>query len=54
MLHCGTTLIEAKSDYGLETDMEIKMLRVLHAASEGDNAHLVEIVFDRLRRHSIS
>ena len=28
MLRQGTTLIEAKSGYGLETDTEMKMLRV--------------------------
>ncbi|KAE9067575.1 hypothetical protein PF006_g29969 [Phytophthora fragariae] len=33
MLRWGATLIDAKSGYGLETDTERKMLRVLHAAS---------------------
>ncbi|CAH0514727.1 unnamed protein product [Peronospora belbahrii] len=52
MLRCGATLIEAKSGYGLETDTELKMLRVLHAASTGDNAHPVEIVSSYLGGHS--
>ena len=29
MLKHGTTLLEAKSGYGLETDTEMKMLRVI-------------------------
>ncbi|CAH0475922.1 unnamed protein product [Peronospora belbahrii] len=53
MLRCGATLIEAKSGYGLETDTELKMLRVLHAASTGDNAHPVEIVSSYLGGHSV-
>ncbi|KAG7389727.1 putative imidazolonepropionase [Phytophthora boehmeriae] len=53
MLRSGTTLIEAKSGYGLETDTEIKMLRVLHAASTGDDAHPVEIVSNYLGGHSV-
>lgn len=53
MLRCGTTLIEAKSGYGLETDTELKMLRVLHDMSTGDNAHPVEIVSNYLGGHSI-
>ncbi|KAG8197512.1 hypothetical protein JTE90_007250 [Oedothorax gibbosus] len=32
MLKCGTTLVEAKSGYGLETESEMKMLRVLERA----------------------
>ncbi|KAE8890714.1 hypothetical protein PF005_g30223 [Phytophthora fragariae] len=43
MLRWGATLIDAKSGYGLETDTERKMLRVLHAASTGDDAYPVEI-----------
>ncbi|KAE8907413.1 hypothetical protein PF010_g15642 [Phytophthora fragariae] len=44
MLRCDTTPIDAKNGYGLETDTELKVLRVLHAASTGDDAHPVEIV----------
>eukprot|EP00158_Paraphelidium_tribonemae_P004468 Partr_v1_DN26775_c0_g1_i2_m9051 putative amidohydrolase domain containing 1 len=32
MLKFGTTFVEAKSGYGLETETEMKMLRVLHRA----------------------
>lgn len=34
MLHNGTVLVEAKSGYGLETDTEMKMLRVLERAKQ--------------------
>lgn len=34
MIKCGTTLVEAKSGYGLETEAEIKMLRVLERAKK--------------------
>ncbi|KAE9347969.1 hypothetical protein PF008_g7575 [Phytophthora fragariae] len=44
MLRCDTTPIDAKNGYGLETDTELKVLRVLHAASTGDDAHPVEII----------
>lgn len=32
MIDSGTTLIEAKSGYGLDLETELKMLRVLHLA----------------------
>ncbi|KAJ0394689.1 hypothetical protein P43SY_005648 [Pythium insidiosum] len=48
MLRSGTTLIEAKSGYGLEADTEVKMLRVLHNAK-----HPVEIVSNFLGAHSV-
>ncbi|KAE9120228.1 hypothetical protein PF001_g18499 [Phytophthora fragariae] len=44
MLRCGTTPIDTKSGYGLDTDTELKVLRVLHAASTGDDAYPVKIV----------
>lgn len=34
MLCCGTTLVEAKSGYGLDPETEIKMLRVIQRAKE--------------------
>lgn len=34
MLKCGTTSVEAKSGYGLETESEMKMLRVLERAKK--------------------
>lgn len=50
MLRSGTTLIEAKSGYGLETATELKMLRVLHNAKQ---QHAVEIVSNYLGGHSV-
>lgn len=32
MVRCGTTLVEAKSGYGLDVDSEVKMLRVIEKA----------------------
>ena len=32
MVKCGTTLVEAKSGYGLDVDSEVKMLRVIEKA----------------------
>ena len=34
MVQAGTTLIEAKSGYGLDTENEMKMLRVLEKAKQ--------------------
>lgn len=34
MLRCGTTAVEAKSGYGLDTTTEIKMLQVLNKAQQ--------------------
>ena len=34
MLRAGTTLLEAKSGYGLDTETELKMLRVLNRAND--------------------
>lgn len=34
MLRYGTTTVEAKSGYGLDTETEIKMLKVLKRANE--------------------
>ncbi|XP_041379330.1 LOW QUALITY PROTEIN: probable imidazolonepropionase [Gigantopelta aegis] len=34
MLRCGTTVVEAKSGYGLDTTTEIKMLQVLNRARQ--------------------
>eukprot|EP01103_Thecamoeba_quadrilineata_P010875 TRINITY_DN2467_c0_g1_i1.p1 TRINITY_DN2467_c0_g1~~TRINITY_DN2467_c0_g1_i1.p1 ORF type:complete len:241 (-),score=55.60 TRINITY_DN2467_c0_g1_i1:35-757(-) len=50
MLRQGTTLLEAKSGYGLELETEVKMLKVLHkVAKEGP----VEIVSTYLGAHSV-
>ncbi|CAI5734551.1 unnamed protein product [Hyaloperonospora brassicae] len=53
MARCGTTLIEAKSGYGLETESELKLLRVLHAVGVGADAHAVEIVATYLGGHAV-
>ncbi|OQS01046.1 metalloprotease family M38 [Achlya hypogyna] len=50
MLKCGTTLAEAKSGYGLETETEIKMLKVLHKASQ---EHAIDLVATYLGGHSV-
>ena len=34
MMKCGTTTLEAKSGYGLETESEVKMLEVLNNAHQ--------------------
>jgi len=50
MLNYGTTVIEAKSGYGLETETEMKMLEVLH---EVDQLHPIDIVSTYLGAHSV-
>jgi len=52
----GTTLLEAKSGYGLSLDTEVKMLRVLHQAGKLSNAvgqQLPEIVSTYLAAHAV-
>ena len=34
MVKCGTTLVEAKSGYGLEVESEVKMLKALEKAKK--------------------
>lgn len=41
MLRAGTTLVEAKSGYGLNADTEIKMLRVIERAKAVQPLHIV-------------
>jgi imidazolonepropionase len=48
MLRCGTTLVEAKSGYGLDIETELKMLRVLHKSN-----HTVDVVSNYLGAHSV-
>lgn len=50
MLRQGSTLVEGKSGYGLETDTEMKLLRVLHRAN---TAHPVDVVSSFLGAHSV-
>ena len=47
MLRLGTTTVEAKSGYGLDTETELKMLRVLHKV-----AHKVDVVGTFLGAHT--
>ena len=50
MSRLGTTLVEAKSGYGLERDTEIKMLKVIKQAKA---RHPIEMVSNYLGAHSI-
>jgi len=50
MMRCGTTTVEAKSGYGLNTETEMKMLQVLH---ETNKTHPLEIISTYLGAHSI-
>lgn len=50
MLKYGTTTVEGKSGYGLETETEMKMLKVLHNAGKH---HPMEIISTYLGAHSI-
>eukprot|EP01107_Rhizomastix_libera_P015168 TRINITY_DN541_c0_g1_i1.p1 TRINITY_DN541_c0_g1~~TRINITY_DN541_c0_g1_i1.p1 ORF type:complete len:455 (+),score=155.96 TRINITY_DN541_c0_g1_i1:47-1366(+) len=50
MLAQGTTLAEAKSGYGLETETEMKMLKAIHNVSK---THPVELVSTFLGAHSV-
>ncbi|KAL6054226.1 putative imidazolonepropionase [Balamuthia mandrillaris] len=50
MLQAGTTLVECKTGYGLETDTEMKMLKVLHKAK---SQVPVELVTTFLGAHSV-
>jgi len=54
MLKNGTTLMEGKSGYGLETETEIKMLKVLHRANQQHlQLGIPEIVSNYLGGHSV-
>jgi imidazolonepropionase len=50
MLQCGTTTCEAKSGYGLETDTELKMLRVIRRL---DQQHPIDLVPTFMGAHEI-
>ena len=50
MLACGTTTAEVKTGYGLDTESELKMLRVI---GELDKAHDIDIVPTFLAAHAI-
>ena len=50
MLRCGTTTAEVKSGYGLETDAEFKMLRVIRRL---DREHAIDLVSTFMGAHEI-
>lgn len=50
MLACGTTTVEIKTGYGLDTDTELKMLGVI---AELDKTHTVDIVPTFLAAHAV-
>jgi len=50
MVRYGTTTVEAKSGYGLETDTEMKMLEVLH---EANAIHPIDVISTYLGAHSV-
>ena len=50
MLACGTTTCEIKTGYGLDTENELKMLRVIEAL---DKQHPIEIVPTFLAAHTV-
>jgi imidazolonepropionase len=51
MLACGTTVCEIKTGYGLDTETELKMLRVIE---ELDKTHPIDIVPTFLAAHTVS
>jgi imidazolonepropionase len=50
MLACGTTTVEIKTGYGLDTDTELKMLRVIEGL---DDASPIDIVPTFLAAHAV-
>jgi imidazolonepropionase len=50
MLECGTTTCEIKTGYGLDTESELKMLRVI---AELDKTHAIDIVPTFLAAHAV-
>ena len=50
MMSLGTTLVEAKSGYGLDLDTEVKMMKVLH---EANKLHDMDIVVNYCGAHVI-
>ena len=49
MLRCGTTTCEAKSGYGLTTESELKMLRVIRALAAEQPIEIVADLHGRAR-----
>ena len=52
-LFSGTTTTEVKSGYGLDSDTEIKMLRVLHRAMNDPSAVPIDISATYCGAHSV-
>ncbi len=50
MLHCGTTTCEAKSGYGLDTETELKMLRVIRRVHD---EHPIDLVSTFMGAHEV-
>lgn len=50
MLHTGTTVVEAKSGYGMNLETEMKMLKVIHNV---DKVHKIKLCATYLGAHSI-
>ena len=50
MLACGTTTVEIKTGYGLDTETEIKMLAVIE---ELDKTHTIDVVPTFLAAHAV-
>lgn len=50
MLACGTTTVEIKTGYGLDTETELKMLKVIE---ELDKTHPIDIVPTFLAAHAV-
>ncbi|MEQ1763711.1 MAG: imidazolonepropionase [Pyrinomonadaceae bacterium] len=50
MLACGTTTAEIKTGYGLDTETELKMLRVIE---ELDKTHAIDVVPTFLAAHAV-
>jgi len=50
MLACGTTTAEVKTGYGLDTDTELKMLRVIE---ELDKRHAIDLIPTFLAAHAV-
>jgi len=50
MLACGTTTVEIKTGYGLDTESELKMLNVI---AELESSHVIDIVPTFLAAHAV-
>lgn len=50
MLKCGTTTVEIKTGYGLDTETELKMLAVIETL---DKSHVIDIVPTFLAAHAV-